>query len=332
MRDENRPVSIVGTAVRLPERTISVREAFRQEGMEYDRAAADALGMEQVHVFEGAWTTRLAREAAVSCMAEAGVKPAEIDAVVDFSVLPQDYVVPSWSISNVIQHELGLANAFNLGFGGSGTTNFLVALKFVASLIRSGRVGTALLIATDVALPGNRVVGRERPLTVLGDGASAVLVRSGPGRCEIVGIELWSEGRNHDVFLIPGGGLANPGRLDLYGLRIDAARCSGDGVRRNLREVAERAAGTAGIRLEDVAIVVNPNISAADREECAAMAGFADDDPFGGNRRRIGHVQGTDFVINLSQWIDSGKHGPSRPALVCSHGWGFAYGAMVVRT
>src|SRR3990170_5559398 len=139
------PVGIVSTAYCLPPRKMFVKDVFKEEGLEFDLAIANQIGMNHVHVFEGKWSSQLALEAAKECLFKAGLNADEIDVVVDFSVLPQDYVVPSWCMSNKIQHELGAGKAFNLGFGGGGTTSFLVALKFVASLIRTANVNTALL-------------------------------------------------------------------------------------------------------------------------------------------------------------------------------------------
>ena len=325
------PVGIVSTACCFPPRKMFVGDVFKEEGLEFDPAIANQIGIDQVHVFEGKWRSQLALEAAQECLSKAGLNANEVDVVVDFSVLPQDYVVPSWCISNTIQHELGAEKAFNLGFGGGGTTNFLTALKFAVSLIRTGKINTALLIATDVAIPRNRVINHDVPLTVLGDGASALIVTRDTGVCEILNIELWSDGRQHDVLCIPGGGLAYPDRLDLYRLRIDAEGYSEESSLRNLKSLTERAAEKAGIDLGNVTIYANPNISAKDRGKFSEVFGLSDDDSFGDNRRRYGHIQGTDFVINLSHIINSGSAGQNNLAAICSHGWGFSYGTMIVR-
>ena len=328
--DKQAPVGIVSTAYCLPPRKMFVRDVFKEEEVELAGAIADQIGIDQVHVFDGKWRYKLALEAAKECLSKTGLDATEIDAVVDFSVLPQDYVVPSWCISNSIQHELGAVKAFNLGFGGGGTTNLLTALKFVVSLIRTGRANTALLIATDVAIPGNRVINRDAPLTVLGDGASALIVSKGTRGAEILDIELWSDGRRNDVLCVPGGGLAHPDRLDLYRLRIDAEAYSEASSLLNLKSLTERAAEKAGINLGDVTLFVNPNISSKDRGKFTEAFGFPDDDSFGNNRRRYGHIQGTDFVINLSQIITNGSEGQRNLAAVCSHGWGFSYGTMIL--
>lgn len=325
------PVGIVSTAYCLPPRKMFVRDVFKEERLEFDLAIANQIGIDHVHVFEGKWRSQLALEAAKECLFKAGLNANEIDVVVDFSVLPQDYVVPSWCMSNKIQHELGAGRAFNLGFGGGGTTNLLTALKFVVSLIRAEKVNAALLISTDVALPGNRVINQDAPLTVLGDGASALIVGKDTRACEILNIELWSDGRQNEVLCIPGGGLAHPDRLDLYRLRIDAEEYSEESSLRNLKSLTERAAEKAGINLDDVTIFVNPNISAKDRKKFSEVFGLSEDNLFGENRRQYGHIQGTDFVINLSQMINARSEGQHNLAAVCSHGWGFSYGAMIVR-
>jgi 3-oxoacyl-[acyl-carrier-protein] synthase-3 len=325
------PVGIVSTAYCLPPRKMSVKDVFKEERLEFNLAIAKQIGIDHVHVFEGKWRSQLALEAAKECLFNAGLNANEIDVVVDFSVLPQDYVVPSWCMSNKIQHELGAAKAFNLGFGGGGTTNLLTALKFVVSLIRTEKVNTALLIATDVALPGNRVINQDAPLTILGDGASALIVSKDTSGCEILNIELWSDGSRNDVLCIPGGGLAHPDRLDLYRLRIDTKGYSEESSLRNLKNLTERAAEKAGINLDNVTMFMNPNISAKDRENFSEVFGFSEDNSFDENRRQCGHIQGTDFVINLSQMINARSEGEHNLAAVCSHGWGFSYGAMIVR-
>ena len=325
------PVGIVSTAYCLPPRKMFVRDVFKEERLEFDLAIANQIGIDNVHVFEGKWRSQLALEAAKECIFKAGLNTNEIDVVVDFSVLPQAYVVPSWCMSNKIQYELGSGKAFNLGFGGGGTTNFLTALKFVVSLIRTKEVNTALLISADVALPGNRVINQDAPLTVLGDGASALIVSKDTRVCEILNIELWSDGRQNDVLCIPGGGLAYPDRLDLYRLRINAEGYSEESSLQNLKSLTERAAEKADINFDDVAIFINPNISARDRGNFSEAFRLAKDDSFGENRRQYGHIQGTDFVINLSQMINARSEGRHNLAAVCSHGWGFSYGAMIVR-
>ncbi|MEJ2715520.1 MAG: hypothetical protein P8182_00010 [Deltaproteobacteria bacterium] len=323
-------VRIVSTSCCLPPREMLVEDVCKSEQVKLESATADGLGITRFRVFEGKWRSQLALAAAKECLKKASLKGSEIELVVDYSALPQDYVVPSWCMSNKIQAELGAAKAFNLGFGGGGTTNFLTAVKFAASLIKTAEVKNALLISADVALPGNRVINPDTPLTVLGDGGSAVILSRGRSGCEVMSVELWSDGRLNDVSFVEGGGLANPDRLDLYRLRVDTAMYSQDSSLDTLKAVTRRAAENAGVGMDELSTFITPNISANDRESFERVFGLTLDDPFGANRRQYGHMHGADFVVNLSQVASIRSEKRSRFVAVCSHGWGFSYGAMIV--
>jgi 3-oxoacyl-[acyl-carrier-protein] synthase-3 len=325
-------VGIVSMAHCLPPQTRLVEDVCQEEGIEFDSKIKADIGIEKVHVFSGQWRSDLALDAAKECLLRANLKATDIDMIVDFSVLPQDYVVPSWCMSNKIQHELGAKKAFNLGFGSGGTSNLLVALKFAASLIKADEdVNTALLIASDVAIPGNRVINPDNPLTVLGDGASALIVTEGSGICEILQTELLSEGNLHDVSYIPGGGIAYPDRLDLYQLRVSQEKYSSNLALAKLKEVIDRVTQSAGINLKECANFISTNISAKDQSHFSNFFGLSNGDPFKENRSRYGHVQATDFVINLSQVLENRKGSERELGLVCSHGWGFLSGAMLIK-
>lgn len=325
---KNNSIEIISAAFHLPETEISVQNVYAIEGLVYD--PADEIGIERLRVFEGAWKFDLALEAAKKALAQAGLEAVDLDVIVDFSVMPQDYVVPSWCMSNKIQADLGAKNAFNLGFGGGATTNLITALKFVVALIRSGQVKTALLVASDVAIPGNRVINPEEPATILGDGASALIVGNSAGFCEIVDIELWSDGNNHDALCVPGGGLANPERPDLYQLRIDYKKYSVSQAFGILKSMCEKLVKRNSLELQDIQSFVFPNISIREQNFFSDTFSVRAKDPFALNRCKYGHIQATDIVINLAQLGNERKNSARKPGMVCSHGWGFLSGAMLV--
>src|SRR5205823_649187 len=108
------------------------------------------------------------------------------------------------------QHELGAKKAFTVGFSGGAASNFLVALSSgVAMLQANDNMKAALLVASDVTIPGSRVVNPGDPVSILGDGASAVVLQKGATASIILATELWSDGAMHDVYYIPGGALAH---------------------------------------------------------------------------------------------------------------------------
>ena len=104
-----------------------------------------------------------------------------------------------------------------------------------------------------------------------------------------------------------------------------------DAVFEKLRNVARQAAQRTGVLLENMTHYITPNISAKDRKHFSKTFNLSDSDPFEQNRKRYGHMQGTDILINLSQIIEGRGEGMRELSIVCTHGWGFQYGAMLVR-
>ncbi|WP_457654440.1 hypothetical protein [Rhodocaloribacter sp.] len=320
-------VSIRSAACRFPVRQERVETLFREEGAAFSPETAARLGVEAVRLCDGETGSALALEAAREALARAGVDASALDVIVDFSILPQEYLVPAWNMSNKLQHELGATGAFTLGFSGGGATNFLVALKAAADLIRfDERVHTALLVAADVTIPGNRILNPDAPTVVLGDGASAMLLGADAPGPRVLDVELWSDGGYHDVCFIPGGALAHPDRPELYRLILDRERFEAAPKWETLERLADAVLTRAGRARDGQTAFVYPNLSAPDRAAFART--FALDPrraahaPFS----ETGHVQGSDLVRNYLALLENGALADGGTALLCSHGMGFLYG------
>jgi 3-oxoacyl-[acyl-carrier-protein] synthase-3 len=323
---------VLSAACELPSATRTFEEICAEEGVAPSTDLSRRLGVERVHVCVDEKGTELALRAARRAMELGGVLPAEIDVIVDYTVLPQEYLVPAWSMSNKLQHELQATKAFTVGFSGGGTTNLSVALHLAASLIRSdAKITTCLLLAADVALPHNRVLNPDTPMTVLGDGASAIVLRRGASGTRVVTTELWSDGRLHDVCYIPGGAMAHPDRLDLCTLRIDREKLAGSRRTEVLREMAERMLAREGLAISDVAYFLYPNFSAEDQAAFVETFGVPEGRIDRSTRVGHGHVQANDLVLNYLAATEAGAIRPGDAVLVASHGLGFSWGVTLLR-
>lgn len=330
---ESRPdadVGLLAAACKLPDRIVQTESVFSDEGAALDPETDRRLGIDAVHACEEETGSELALAAAQQVLDEAGVDATQIDAIVDYTVLPQEYLVPSWSMSNRLQHELGARKAFTVGFSGGGATNLNVALHFGASLIRSDpKVDTVLLLAADVSIPGNRIINRDRPTTVLGDGASALLLQRGAAGCKVLDTELWSDGRYHDVCCVKGGAMAHPLRSDLYRLELDEEAYSAATAMATLRRVTGVLLERARLGWEDVSHFLCPNISAEDH---ADVGRTLDAEPIGASvRSRHGHMQGNDVVLNFVAAREAGEFRAGDLLWMGSHGMGFLAGATLMR-
>ncbi|HEX9993251.1 MAG TPA: 3-oxoacyl-[acyl-carrier-protein] synthase III C-terminal domain-containing protein [Acidimicrobiales bacterium] len=326
------PVGIAATATAFPPSTRPIADIFADEGVDLPGELAERLGIREVGV--GSAGADLALAAATDALAAAGAAGRDVDVIVDYTILPQEYLVPVWNLGNRLQHELGATRAFTLGFSGGGATNFHVALRAATDLLRAGDgLRTALLFGADVAIPGNRVVERDEPVTVLGDGASAVVLRAGEEHDVVLGVELASDGAYHDVAHIPGGALAQLDHdhdEDLYRLRIDVDRLAAAPTGATVDRLTGLVLDRAGAGRDDVAHWVCPNLSAADQDGYRAAWGAAPAPACAANLAAHGHVQANDLVANLRAVVADGCDGGDL-VLLASHGMGFTAGAALVR-
>jgi 3-oxoacyl-[acyl-carrier-protein] synthase-3 len=316
----------------MPEGTRSVRDVFADEGVAWSEERAGRLGIERVPVAEGERGSELALAAARDALARAAVAAADVDVIVDTTVLPQEYLVPAWSMSNKLQHELGAKKAFTIGFSGGGATNFHVGLHFATCLLRSDpRMRHALLLAADLAIPGNRVLPPEDPVTVLGDAASAMVLGRDVETDVVLDTELASEGGLHDVCYVPGGAMVHPDRSDLFRLRLDLAAYRAAPRVETIHRLSDRILRRSGIRPAEVVAHIVPNLSREDRAELVAAFGARVDGVASRNLESHGHLQSNDFVINYLSVVEGGGVRRGDHILVSSHGFGFTAGVTLIR-
>ena len=149
----------------------------------------------------------LAYEAALKCLASAGVKPSEVDLVICATMTP-DYVTPSTAC--VLQKRLGcIAPAFDVSAACSG---FMYALVTGAQFVRSGSTRNALIVGCEVM---SRTVNSQdiKTYPLFGDGAGAVLLQPCSSvQTETTGLISFTLGSEGDInaLCIPAGGSREP--------------------------------------------------------------------------------------------------------------------------
>jgi 3-oxoacyl-[acyl-carrier-protein] synthase-3 len=319
-------VGILSASCQLPKAKHAVENLFRAEGAHYSREIAARLGIKEVHLQNGAASetaSNMAVAAGREALQRAKVDPQTVNVVVEYSIMPQEYLVPVWNMSNKVQAEVGAAKSFVVGFSGGGSSNFMVALSSAAAMLSENEaLKTALLVTGDTTIPGNRVLNPSDPVTVMGDGASAVVLqRDSPGGV-VIDTELWSDGTNHDICYIPGGSLVHPEDIGLYRMQLDKTRYDAFPRSETLRRMSDRLLGRAGLTLSDVDCVLCSNISAEDEAAIQRVFENKVSSVCAANRERHGHLQGTDFPLNYLSLVESGKVKKGDYILAVSHGMG----------
>jgi 3-oxoacyl-[acyl-carrier-protein] synthase-3 len=321
-------ISIRSAVCRFPPTRVDLEDLFNEEGAELSEQLRARLGIDSVRLCRDETGSELALDAAREALERSGVTAAQLDVIVDYTILPQEYLVPAWSMGNKLQADLGAKKAYTLGFSGGGASNFQVALSSAAALIDSDPgVSTALLVGADVTIPGNRILNPSTPVTVMGDGASALVLTEGDDGDVVVATKARTVGGLHDVCYIRGGAMAYPDRADLYRLELDVERSRGASAA--LTALCGELLEQRSLAVRDVDALATTNLSAEDQEAFVFGLGAEEGSLVRSNLASHGHVQGTDLVLNyLTARADNGNGGR---LLLGSHGMGFMPAATLLK-
>ncbi|MFE3258315.1 3-oxoacyl-ACP synthase [Nocardia sp. NPDC059229] len=196
----NERVLLGPAATWFPDRTAAVATLAELADLPTNRREhALALGIDTVRTADGMTEVDLAAEAARAALDEAGLAAAELDALILVTGRAPQYLLASEATR--LQHRIGAARAFTTAAGDLGCVSVSAALTLAASLVRADAHCRNVLVVTAARTPTrNRY---RAPMTLLGDGAAALLVTtSGPGRWEFVDQIVRSEGKYADLFRI----------------------------------------------------------------------------------------------------------------------------------
>ncbi|MFI1919857.1 3-oxoacyl-ACP synthase [Nocardia sp. NPDC020380] len=163
------------------------------------REHALALGIDTVRTAEGMTEVDLAAEAARVALEEAALAAADLDALILVTGRAPQYLLASEATR--LQHRIGAIRAFTTAAGDLGCVSVSAALTLAAGLVRADAHCRNVLVVTAAKTPTRH---RYRaPMTLLGDGAAALLVTTdGPARWEFVDQIVRSEGKYADLFRI----------------------------------------------------------------------------------------------------------------------------------
>ncbi|MCZ4261183.1 ketoacyl-ACP synthase III [Limimaricola sp. G21655-S1] len=196
-------------------------------------------GIERRHIAaEGQTTSDLATRAARAALADAGIEPSGIDAIILATSTP-DFTFPS--AATMVQRELGMTHGFAFDVQ-AVCAGFIYALTTANAMILTGQAKRVLVIGAETF---SRIIDwTDRATCVLfGDGAGALVLEAaeGEGRSSDRGIlaaDLNSDGRHKDILHVDGGvSTGTTGHLRMEGREV-------------FRHAVEKLAQTAHLSLE----------------------------------------------------------------------------------
>jgi 3-oxoacyl-[acyl-carrier-protein] synthase-3 len=308
-----RTAGIVGLGAVLPPEAVSsdvIGERFgvapgwieRRTGIESRRRAGVGVRLSE-----------LAAEAAQAALLDAGADAAAVDTVI-VATLSADEVTPN--AAPQVAHAIGAtgAAAFDIG---AACTGFVSGLTIGASMIESGRAENVLVVGAEIM---SRFTDYDDRATagLFGDGAGAVLLRSGSGG--LVGRDvLGSDGAAAPFIIAP---------RDTALIQMDGHETFKRAVRTLVTNAIETVAAN-DLGLDDIDLYVlhqaNGRILTAVREALGVEPERVLD-----VIAQVGNTSAASIPLALAQARERGLLADGSKVLLGAVGAGFTWGAVVV--
>jgi 3-oxoacyl-[acyl-carrier-protein] synthase-3 len=335
----NTKIGIVAASYYLPPKRKAVADVFRDEEIPAEPLAANVdfqkdIGIEAVHLAADETAASLALQASRRVLQQAAMDPAEIDLIIDFTSIPEEYIAPTWSAAGLIQKELGATRAFATAVNTGGCASYHTTLKVACSLMAANqRYHTALLFAGDKVPELNHTY---YPITVICDGGSAVLLRKNFDRRQILSVEVSTAGKLHDVWYIPGFHNRDPRDTHHKWLHMtaDIPKFNKEVIPINLfmfRKVMKEALGRIGRKQADVSYYVYPTFSTWDQRAFCEAFMIPPEKIFTAGLQRHGHLQETDMVLDYVDAMQEGHIKDGDLVMLTTNGAGFSWGAALIQ-
>ena len=200
---EFKNVRIAGIAAGVPENVVSNYTLKQGEDISVDYtpvAFVEATGVKERRCSETLTTGDLCFAAAEMLIAELGWDKSEIEALV-FVSQTADYILPATAC--ILQDRLGLSKECYAEDVALGCSGWVYGLSNVASLVASGAIRKALLLAGDAK---KRSKMKRDPL--FGDAGTATAIEYVEG-AKGFQFHFGTDGSGYDAILVPDGGARN---------------------------------------------------------------------------------------------------------------------------
>ncbi len=272
----------------------------------------------------------LSRDASVRALEQAGIEPAELDAIVLATASP-DRLLPSTACD--LQALLGANNAAAFDIG-AACPGYLYALTVAEGLIASGQSRTVLVVGAEKLSTITDFQDRSTAI-LFGDGAGASVLRS-PTRSGrgILSTFIKSDGRLAPLLLRPGGGSADPISEKVVCERSHYMKMAGREVFKAavhaMADACDAALRQAGVSAEQVDLLIPHQANLRIIEATAKHAGIPMSKVMV-NVDRYGNTSSASIPLALDQAVTEGRVAPGSLLLFVAFGAGFTWGSAVIR-
>ncbi len=271
----------------------------------------------------------IAAEASRQALERAGLKNGDLDAVV-VGTVSSEYGFPSFGCQ--LQNQLGINSipAFDVAAACSG---FVYALAVADSGMRAGEWKRVLVVGAD-ALSTMVDWGDRATAVLFGDGAGAAVMVSEPGPRGVLRSLLQSSGEYWDLLSVRAEGRRSTIDAEERRSPDDAIKMRGPELFkiavRSMEDVTRKVAERAGVRLDDIDLIVPHQANIRIINAVAERLGLSPEKVFT-NIDRYGNTSAASVPIALDEALESNRIHDNDLVLLNACGGGLTWGANLLR-
>ena len=276
------------------------------------------------------FTSDLATSSAVKALEDANINSEDLDLIIVATLTP-DKVFPN--TGSLVQQKLSAPKAACFSIE-AGCTGFVYALEVAAGMVASGLYNNALVIGAEKL--SSIVDWTDRTTCVLfGDGAgAAVLTACPPEENTYLGSDLGSNGDQHNILHIPGGGCAAPISKEVIDQKLNTLQMNGKEVFKHavngMSASAQAALDEAGMTIDEIDWVVAHQANVRIINAVGQKLGLPEEKVYI-NVDRYGNTSAASVPIAFDEMIKKGLIQRGNKILFVAFGGGLTWGASVVK-
>jgi len=323
-------VKIIGTGSYLPQKILTNQDLEKMVDTS-DEWIVTRTGIRERRIADPQEASSdLAIKASEKALSNAKIDPRDIDLIIVATVTP-DMLFPSTAC--IVQEKIGATKAFAFDLN-AACTGFIYGIACADQLLKSGKYGIALVIATETL---SRITDWEDKNTcvLFGDGAGCVLLKRDEGNeSGIISYYLGSDGKHGNLLYMPGGGSRMPATSDTVKGREHFLKMSGNEVFKiavqMMVESANKALEQCGLACKDVKLVIPHQANVRIINIMAKRLGLNNEQIFL-NIHKYGNISAATTAVALDEAFMEGKLKKGDIVELVAFGAGFTWGACVIR-
>ena len=327
-----RPLSavIVGTGYHIPERVITNADLEKMVDTS-DQWITERTGMKERHVVApGEAASDLALVACGKALAEAKVKPEELDLIV-VGTVTGDMAFPSTAC--ILQQRLGAphAAAFDVS---AGCTGFIYSLSIARQFIAAGAYRTALVVGVEVLSKITDWTDRST-CVLFGDGAGAAVLKldTEPDK-GILATYMAADGGGGGHLYMPAGGSRLQTSIDTVQQRLHTLKMDGNATFkvavRSMADAVKQLLRQTGMEPDDIKLLIPHQANLRIIDATARLLKFPSERVFV-NIAKYGNTSSATTIIALDEARKAGLVHTGDVIMLVAFGAGLTWGGVVIR-